>query len=308
MLQATYRNKFDRKLNKLFLWKASNEEFKFPKRMELLLHINGSLGYDLRTGKWVIGHFDGVKDDLNDYVKYVGHTLSSEPESVELKNHTEVIVCGNNELYTNDIEENNWFSKMLEDTDISIYYQLVNSRNIPMLVADTDKVKEEIELAFSKMRAGVPVVVTTDLMNEVKTLDITDNTSIDRISTLDNFHEELIKRWCNSYGIDVETKEKKAQVNEMELDSFGDYDTMNFLEMYEARLDFVKEMTENGFEIECVRNPIYWDEPTEEDIENGEFEENENDDVVEQEGSETEGDSGTEETGESAPDDDKRSD
>ena len=56
------------------------------------------------------------------------------------------------------------------------------------------------------------------------------------------------------------------------MNGFDDWDTMNWLEMYEARLAFVEEMKENGLEIECIKNPVYWDEPTEEDIENGEYE------------------------------------
>lgn len=292
MKNTTYKDKFDRKLDRLFLWKCEDKEFKFPKRMELLLHEKGSIGYDLIHKQWVIGNFDGIVDDNNDFVNYVCFTLSSYPESYTLKNHEEVVVCGNNTMYSADIEEQVWYSNMLEDTDISIYYQLINSRNIPMLSVSNDHQKKEIELSFSKMKAGVPVCITSDLMSEVKTLDIIDTNNVDKLSTLDTFRDELLKRWCSSYGITIDTKEKKAQVNEMELDSFGDFDTLNFLEMFESRLDFCNEMKENGINIECINNPIFWEEPTEEDIENGDYEEME---VNENESSENQADTESEE-------------
>lgn len=307
MLQETYFNKFCRKLDRLFLWKFNSDEYKVPKYVELTLHREGSIGWNIKDKCWVKGHFDGVKDKNGEYTKYIGVDLSSNPQSYELENHTQVIVCGNNSIYKNDIDETNWFSEMLHETDVSIYFQLINSRNIPMLVADTDAVKTGIINAFSQIKAGVPVVVASDVMSDVKSIDITDNTSIDRISSLDNFHEELIKRWCNSYGVDVTTKEKKAQVNEMELDSFGDYDTLNYLEMFEARMEFVKEMKEAGFDIEIVRNPIYWDEPDDTDVENGEFEkiEEEGEAKDEQETGEGGEDSNSDEDGKQTADDDK---
>ena len=42
--------------------------------------------------------------------------------------------------------------------------------------------------------------------------------------------------------------------------------------MYEMRLDFAREMKEAGFNIEIVPNPVYYDEPKKEDINEGTFE------------------------------------
>lgn len=272
MLTFTYRDKFLRKLDIAFLWDSKVETLKFPKKFEKLLHENGSVGWDKVHKCWVKGMFTGITDEDNDYTEYVCTTLASNVKSYQLKNHEEVIVCGNNSMYTNDLDELMWYSEMLEETDISIYYQLVNSRNIPFVNVLTDAGRDAVKQAFAERQAGVPVVVKTGFLDEVKTMDITDPSSIDKIGILDTFREELIKRWCQSYGIDCFTKEKKAQVNNIEMNGFDDWDTMNWLEMYEARLSFVEEMKENGLEIECIKNPVYWDEPTEEDVENGEYE------------------------------------
>ena len=283
----TYRHRFYNILNILFKWET--EGFNMLKKAELLLHVNGSFGWDLKNKKWVIGKWNDILDDDGDYVEYCCHTLSTtDKEAYVLKNHTEVIVCGNNLMYTTDNDFIRYFSETLSETDISIYHQLMNSRNIPAIGGVDDNTRKDLNNLFAQRKAGVPVAIGTDLLNDLQVLDICDNATVDRLSTLDNFHEELIKRFCNGFGIDIETKEKKAQVNEMELDSFGDYSTLYFLTMFIARKQFVEEMNEKGYNISCIKNPVYWDEPTEEDIDEGEFEmlEKENDNNEEDNNSE----------------------
>lgn len=258
------------KLITLFKWKSDNIEI--PYNMELLLRKNGSIGYATKLKKWVIGSWSGIVDDLNRFTMYVCKTLSTTPETYEL-NRDDVIVCGNNFTYTGDMETVEFMSSMKEETDISIFYQLVNSRNIPMIAAQNDKIKKEIELAFQKMKAGVPVVVGTSLIDELIPLDITDKNAIEKMQYLNSFYDVLEKRNAQIFGVDVPLIDKRAQVNEKELDNFEDVSALNFLAYYEPRLQFCEEMKKAGIEIECVRNPIYADEPTEEEIESEEAQE-----------------------------------
>lgn len=302
----TYRMRFYNILNILFTW--DSDQIDILKKIELLLHVNGSVGYDLKHNKWVIGKWNSILDDNGDYLEYACHTLSTtDKEMYILKNHSEVVVCGNNSLYTTDNDFIKYFADTLQETDISIYHQLMNSRNIPILSGVDDITRKDIENLFNQRKAGQPVAIGTNLVDDVKTLDICDNATVDRLSTLDNFHEELIKRFCNGFGIDIETKEKKAQVNEMELDSFGDYSTLYFLIMLIAREEFCKEMEEKGIKISCQKNPVFWDEPTIDDVREGSFEamevEKETNDENKDSDSETNSES-TENT-ESSSDDDK---
>ena len=43
--------------------------------------------------------------------------------------------------------------------------------------------------------------------------------------------------------------------------------------MWEMRCRFMEEMKKAGIDINIVRNPIFFDEPTKEDVENGTYEE-----------------------------------
>lgn len=263
----THSDNYKLRLSTFFKWKS--ESVKIPRNIEILLRENGSIGYDLKNNKWVIGKFTGYVDEYNEFTDYVCRTLETEPKTYSLKNHTEVIVCGNNAFYKPDNNNINWVAQMDAENDISMYYQLVNSRNIPILVANNDKVKKQIDRVFKDVEEGKPAIVTTDLLSEIEVKDFLDHEAIGKMECLTSLHDSLLKRNMNLFGATLETKDKKAQVNNVEMLGFDDYTTLGFLANYEPRLAFCEEMLENGISIEVVRNPIFADEPTEEDIENG---------------------------------------
>lgn len=258
------------KLNTLYKWKS--EQIEIPYNMEIMLRMTGSIGYYKDRDLWVLGAWTGETDNLNRYTTYVARTLSTHPETFTL-DRKDVIVCGNNALYTSDAPIVDFVARMRAETDVSIYYQLVNSRNIPMLVASDDKVKREIDKAFEKMRAGLPVVISTSLLAELTPMDITDKNGIEKMQYLSSFYEVIEKRNAAHFGVDIPLVDKKAQVNTEELNNFGDVTSISFLAAYESRLSFCEEMKEAGIEIECVRNPIYADEPKEEEINSEEAQE-----------------------------------
>lgn len=267
---STYLDNYKIRLATFFKWNSN--ALQIPRNIEILLRENGSIGYSPKIGKWVIGAFDGVVDEFNEFTTYVCRTLDTAPKTYELKNHTDVIVCGNNAFYKSDRNNLLWLSQMDAENDISMYFQLVNSRNIPILVANNDKIKTQIERVFSNIHEGTPVVITTDLMAQVEVKDIIDPKAIEKMECLTALHDELLKRNMNMFGASLDTKDKKAQVNNVEMMGFDDYTTLGFLANYEPRIAFCEEMTECGYDIECVRNPIFADEPTNEDIEDGTME------------------------------------
>lgn len=254
------------KLNTLFKW---NSTIELPRNIELILRTYGSIGYSLKPHKWVVGQFTGEKDDLNEYTTYIAKGLATGSPAVNLKNHDEVIVCGNNCRYKSDKNNIFWDSIIQANTDISMYYQLVNSRNIPVLVAPNDKIKKQIDKVFEGMIEGKPGIITTDLMSEVNVINMLDPANIEKMECLTSFYEQNTKRTMNQFGASLDVKDKKAQVNNMELKAYDDFTTLGFLAAYESRLEFCEEMKKNGINIECIRNPIFADEPTDEDIDKG---------------------------------------
>ena len=121
--------------------------------------------------------------------------------------------------------------------------------------------------------AGLPLVLVTSLIEDIDSINLTDPKEIDKLQYLTSFYQSMEKREANTSGIDLELLDKRAQVSNEEIKQYDDVTTLEYLTMYEKRLEFVSEMKENGFDIEIEKNPIFYDEPTKEDVDNGTFEE-----------------------------------
>ena len=258
----------------LFKWKSRN--LKLPFQPEMLLTLYGALGYDKVNGRWVTGSFNNIRDEYGDYKEFIGITLSTEnKEAYTLKNHEEVIVCGNTPLYRDYNDEREFYAYYKSETDKSIFCQLINSRLNKAILADTDPKKKQIEKAFEAVKYGAPVVLVTSLLENLETIDLTDPDDIEKMQYLSGFYSTIEKRESNDLGIDLENIEKRAQVTTEEIKQYNDYTTLEFLQMYEMRLNFVEEMKEAGFNIEIVPNPVFYDEPKKSDIDAGTFEDQE---------------------------------
>lgn len=257
----------------LFKWKSNQEGFRLPFQPEGLLTVFGSFGYNKKDKCWVTGKWEETRDDYGDFMTYVCHSLNTgDVKTFELKNHEEVIVCGNTPLYRSFIEERAFYSRFKSETDKSIYCQLLLSRLTKAIVADSDKKATEISNKFEEIKEGYPVVIATSLLENLDMLDLTNPDDIEKMQYLSSFYQNLEKREANDAGIDLDLLDKRAQVSTTEIKQYNDFTTLEYLIMYEMRLNFVEEMKENGFNIEVIKNPVFFDEPKKEDIDEGTFE------------------------------------
>lgn len=258
----------------LFKWKS--ESLKLPFQPEMFLTLYGALGYDKKNGRWVTGSFNNIRDEYGDFTEFVAITLDTKnKDSYILKNHDEVIVCGNTPLYRDYNDEREFYAYYKSETDKSIFCQLINSRLNKAILAESDNKKKQIEKAFEAVKKGAPLVLVTSLLENLETIDLTDPDDIEKMQYLSGFYSTIEKRESNDLGIDLENIEKRAQVTTEEIKQYNDYTTLEFLQMYEMRLNFVEEMKEAGFNIEIVPNPVYYDEPKKEDIDEGTFKDQE---------------------------------
>jgi hypothetical protein len=109
-------------------------------------------------------------------------------------------------------------------------------------------------------------------MDGLEELDLTDNRDVDKLQYISSFYQTLEKREANDFGVDLDLIDKRAQVSNKEITQYDDVTTLEYLTMFEMRQRFVDEMKENGFDLEIVRNPVFYDEPEEKDVEEGTFE------------------------------------
>ena len=274
MEKCIYEKIFYKRLNILFKWKS--ESVIFPKNFETLLRQNGTIAYHIKRKCWLLGSYKGTRNRDGELDEYVGTTLQTEnKETLEGIDGVDMVVCRNNDLCAPDREFISYMAEMNEETDKSIRYQLINSRNIPVITATNENQKREIESAFSDIEAGKPVVVKSKLMDDINVLDITDKTAIEKMQYIDTFQSVLEKQFSNFFGIAINMIDKRAQVNSYELTSHDDLTSLDFLCAYESRLTFCEEMKKAGFEVECIKNPIFFDEPEKKEIDTGKPEQKE---------------------------------
>ena len=257
----------------LFKWKSNTEGFKVPFQPEEILTTEGSLGWDKLHNCWVTGEWNELRDENGDYITYICRTLNTgDIKTYQLKNHDEVIVCGNTPLYRPFNRERAFYAKYKGEADYSLYCQIMNSRLTKAFVADSDKKAEEIKRKFEAIYDGKPVVLTTSLLEDLNAIDLTDNSDVERLQYLNSFYQSLEKREANDSGVDLDSLDKRAQVSAEEIKQYSDVTTMEYLIMWEMRQNFVEEMKENAIDIEIIRNPVFFDEPTKEDVDEGTFE------------------------------------
>lgn len=257
----------------LFKWRSLDPNFKLPVQPEILLTIEGGLGWDKVHKVWVVCEPTGLFDKLGDVKKFTCRTLdTTDMQGYELENHTEVIVCGNTPLYRSFEAEREYFSNLKTETDISIRCQLLLSRLSKAIVTENDNKAKAISQAFEGIKEGKLVILTNTLLESLETLDLTDSSDIEKMQYLSSFYQTIEKREANNYGVDLDMLDKRAQLSKDEIKQYDDFTTLQYLIMFECRQRFVDEMKENGIEIEIVRNPVFFDEPTKEDIEEGTFE------------------------------------
>ena len=258
----------------LFKWKSLDPNFRIPWQPEILLSTEGALGYDKVKNLWVTCSPTGLFDKYGDFQSFVCRSLdNTDMVGYTAKNHEEVIVCGNTPLYRSFDAEREYYSTLKTETDRSIRNQLLLSRLSKAIVAENDNKAKEIRKAMEDIKEGKILVLTSSLLEDLNILELTDSSDIEKMQYLSSFYQTLEKREANDYGVDLELIDKRAQVTSNEIKQYDDVTTLEYLIMFECRQRFVDEMKENGFNIEIVRNPVFFDEPTKEDVDEGEFEE-----------------------------------
>ena len=287
MLQKDYMNIALNRDILSFTWKSNT--LKLPRDPEFWLSTNGTLAFDKINKKWKRGQFTGVLDDEGDFETYVAIPLSSSnPGAEDRKNHDQIIVCRNNPLCLPNTAQNEWFAKLKAESDTSLMCMILLTRLSKMIEAFSDAQKNQIEAAFKNIKEGLPVVITSSLIEDLKISELTDPDFIDKIQYISGLMQEIDKREANLKGIDLELLDKRAQVTSNELKQYDDITTLDYLTRYVERLRFVEEMKENGFDIEIVPNPIFFDEPKKEDIDEGTFESKETEEEIPEENNEEE--------------------
>lgn len=163
------------------------------------------------------------------------------------------------------------YSNMLSDIDCAMMYNINFSKLCPIPIVETDVEKKAmsqiIENLFNGVvnifkRANLRTVSTGD--GKVPTLDLTNPQASTYISNYSSVHDDIILRVCAEMGINLNTKDKKAQVNNGELSGFSDYACLSGKSLKRQLDIFVKQCKDNlGIDVTATPSEFVY---TEDDI------------------------------------------
>lgn len=174
--------------------------------------------------EWVgVRKADNTADDFITHLPYGDFSLT---KSQLDENNVKYVIIRNNFEMTSDYDFTEWTAQMLNETDISELQLIKWSRMTPIAKTLSDEQTGQIENVLRRVYNGEPWAVVSDcqklLTNSPTSRDdailrLTDETAIEKMHFLSEFHYELIRRLCNLYNIPFHTTAKSSQNLESEL-------------------------------------------------------------------------------------------
>lgn len=146
------------------------------------------------------------------------------------------VIIKNNFEMTSDYDFTEWTAQMLNETDISEMQLIKWSRMTPIAKAKMNTDIEKYENILKRVYNGEPWAIISDFSKimtngapdsrDDNVLRLTDETAIEKMHFLSEFHYELIRRLCNLYNIPFHTTAKSAQNLESEIHNMDIFSRM----------------------------------------------------------------------------------
>lgn len=194
------------------------------------LHSASSGQWVCTPVQWVgVTKADNTSDRFITYLPKGDYTTEGTTDNTyEISNNMlkDFVIVRNNFEMSSDYDFTEWTAKMLNETDISEMQLIKWSRMTPIAKIINESDREKVENILRRVYNGEPWAVMSDftkvITNSASTRDdsvlrLTDETAIERMHFLSEFHYELIRRLCNLYNIPFHTTAKSAQNLESEI-------------------------------------------------------------------------------------------
>lgn len=214
--------------------------------IEKILLRNGLIGFGELNGKMVFmrGSLGGGLDEhFGTPTKFIGFTNAG--FSKEFTIGEDCTVCFNDCSAFPGMFTIDRYAQMLADTDLSIECLIRYARCLPIPQVPASEY-EKYKSILDKIEDGKTKILTSEMMEEIKNLDILKPEQIANMECLSRLHDELTRRLALEFGIDIETKDKKAQIQTAELEAFSTYTAFSVVPDYYERKAFC-EWTNNLF-------------------------------------------------------------
>lgn len=162
-------------------------------------------------------------------------------------------IIKNNFEMSSDYDFTEWTAEMLNETDISELQLIKWSRMTPVAKVLDNASIGKLEEVLRRVYSGEPWAVYSDAGKVINNgsptsrddavLRLTDETAIEKMHFLSEFHYELIRRLCNLYNIPFRTTAKSAQNLESELHNTDIFSRMLTDDGFQWRKKSIKKLS-----------------------------------------------------------------
>lgn len=161
------------------------------------------------------------------------------------------VIIKNDEYMSCEYDVSEWFSSMLSDTDTAQRALIRWSRMTPVARANSGAEVGKIEEVLKKVYDGIPWAVISDntkmitgqpMSRDDSVLRLTDESAIEKMHFLSEFHYELVRRLCNLYNMPFHTTAKSAQNLESEVHNTDIFSKALMPDRLETRRKAAEEM------------------------------------------------------------------
>lgn len=178
--------------------------------------------------QWVgVKKADNTADSFITYLPKGDYSVTKEELEIKSEEIKDYVLIKNNFEMTSEYDFTEWTAAMLNETDISEMQLIKWSRMTPIAKCVDSTSAAQIENILKRVYNGEPWAVMSDFSKilsngsaasrDDNVLRLTDETAIEKMHFLSEFHYELIRRLCNLYNIPFHTTAKSAQNLESEI-------------------------------------------------------------------------------------------
>lgn len=212
--------------------------------LEMYLQLNGTACIaKSKVNDGYVAFYGGYCGNINEYgigESYVGATVGNSYEGVI---DTDLIVGINNSLRTGRTNLLDRYSGLLANIEESISVGIVNSRMLPIIECKDDKDIEQVKSISNQLKSGELCAISSKQLNifdeenkaSLNKLELFTSADISKLQYYSRFYEDTLKRLWIESGVEITNKDKSAQVNSDELESYRTYSRITIEDMLKCR-------------------------------------------------------------------------
>lgn len=233
--ETVYNDIINRIGNNIFKWEGLPKEFtKSCSSMLIELAVNCGVAAiykvpagisPVNSGRWTCTPIEWTGQLRNDGTAehFITHGTDYAVTDQQLSAYA---IIKNDPYMSCEYDVSEWFASMLCDTDIAQRALIRWSRMTPIVKAGNGMETGQMESTLKRVYEGEPWAVISDntklitgspTSRDDNILRLTDESAIERMHFLSEFHYELVRRICNLYNYPFHTTAKSAQNLESEV-------------------------------------------------------------------------------------------